>query len=259
MSAGAGQPGRQPDGTLRVIHDGAHDGPTNMARDETLLTLVGEAKSPPTLRTYLWSRPTISLGYFQRYADYRALEPPAGQLPVVRRQTGGGAILHDRELTYALAVPASHPLLADDPSNLYEIARAALMKCLAEHGIETHRSTKTDGSGPARGPFFCFARRHRIDLLLGPGTLAGSAQRRTHQAVLQHGSIMFERRYDQQPGAPLRDAAPMAPEELRGAFADTLARRAGLRAVRGRWTEPELTRTEHLIAKYAGDAWTRRA
>ena len=117
---------------LRIIHDGAHDGPTNMARDEALLALVGEGKSPPTLRTYLWSPPTISLGYFQKYADYERLDPPAGELPVVRRQTGGGAILHDRELTYSITLPASHPLLADGPNTLSEVAHDALRECLGD-------------------------------------------------------------------------------------------------------------------------------
>ena len=61
---------------LRVIHDAACDGPTNMARDEVLLAKVGAGESPPTLRTYLWSPPTISLGYFQKYAEYVELPPP---------------------------------------------------------------------------------------------------------------------------------------------------------------------------------------
>ena len=244
---------------LRIIHDGAHDGPTNMARDEALLALVGEGKSPPTLRTYLWSPPTISLGYFQKYADYEQLDPPAGELPVVRRQTGGGAILHDRELTYSITLPASHPLLTDGPNTLYEVAHDALMECLAARGIETRLNPDTDGSGPRRGPFFCFARRQRLDVLLREGKLAGSAQRRTRKAVLQHGSIMFDVRYRQQPAASIRQAAPVGPDDLRGPFADALARRSSLSTAPGPWTASELTLTGDLISKYAGDDWTQRA
>ncbi len=84
---------------IRVIQDGTLDGPTNMARDEALMTRVGRSESPPTLRLYQWDPPTISLGYFQSYADYESLPAPAGTLSVVRRLTGGGAILHDLELT----------------------------------------------------------------------------------------------------------------------------------------------------------------
>ncbi|MFH0982493.1 MAG: hypothetical protein V2A79_13285 [Planctomycetota bacterium] len=247
------------DSLLRVIHDHAHDGPTNMARDEALLTLVGTGRSVPTLRTYLWSPPTISLGYFQEYADYERLKPPAGALPVVRRQTGGGAILHDRELTYSLTLPLNHPLLAAGPNTLYQIAHDALMTCLSERGIETRFSAATDGSGPAKGPFFCFARRHRFDVLLGGDKVAGSAQRRTGQAVLQHGSIICDVRYAQQPAAHLSPTADVQPEDLRAPFAAALARRAGFCAAPSSWTAAELSLAADLIAKYADPAWTRRA
>ena len=80
---------------FRILQDSPLDGPTNMARDEALLDRVGDGSSPPTLRLYQWDPPTISLGYFQKYADYEALDPPAGELAVVRRPTGGGAILQD--------------------------------------------------------------------------------------------------------------------------------------------------------------------
>ena len=243
---------------LRIIHDGAHDGATNMARDEALLTLVGEGGSAPTLRTYQWSPPIISLGYFQKHADYAKLAPPAGDLPVVRRQTGGGAILHDRELTYSLVFPLDHPLLADGPNVLYETAHDALMECLEQRGVPTQRQDKTDESGPAKGPFFCFARRHRLDILIGDDKLAGSAQRRTRKAVLQHGSIMFERRYTQQPAAAVRNVAALEPDHLRRPFADAFTRRTDLRAVPGQWTEVELALAADLTSKYAGDAWTRR-
>ena len=243
---------------LRVIHDEARDGPTNMARDEALLAAVGAGECVATLRTYRWSPPTISLGYFQKYTDYAALDPPAGDLPVVRRQTGGGAILHDGELTYSIALPLNHNLVASGPNVLYDIAHDVLVECLGARGLLTHRDAETDGSGPARGPFFCFARRHRLDVLVGDQKLAGSAQRRTQTAVLQHGSIMFERRYTQQPAATVCDAVAMQPDDLRRPFAEAFARRTGLEPVPGSWTEAELDLAAELTAKYAGREWTRR-
>ena len=98
-----------------------------MARDEALMLRVGRSESPPTLRLYQWDPPTISLGYFQRYADYESLPPPGGLLPVVRRLTGGGAILHDLELTYSLALPINHPLVCDGPNRLYELTHDAVI------------------------------------------------------------------------------------------------------------------------------------
>lgn len=246
-------------GIIRVLQDSALAGPVNMARDEALLTLVGERASPPTLRLYQWNPPTISLGYFQHYADYEALPPPAGELAVVRRQTGGGAILHDLELTYSLTLPLEHPLLADGPNGLYELAHDAIIACLADLGIESGRCGVTDDSGAAKGPFFCFARRHCYDVLIGQDKLAGSAQRRTKSAVLQHGSIILGNRYAQQPTARSGAAFDESVEALRRALPMRLVEHTGLSFDRGEWRPGELEATEPLVAKYAGDDWTRRS
>jgi len=246
-------------GTIRVIHDPALPGPVNMARDEVLLVQVGEGDSPPTLRLYQWDPPTISLGYFQHYADYESLPPPAGELAVVRRQTGGGAILHDLELTYSLALPLDHPLLAEGPNNLYEVAHDAIIACLAELGIESGRCGFTDDSGAAKGPFFCFARRHCYDVLVGEEKLAGSAQRRTKTAVLQHGSIILGNRYAQQPTAEADVAYYETIEILRRTLPAKLAYRTGMPFDAADWQSGELPAAEPFVAKYAGDEWTRRS
>ena len=229
-----------------------------MARDEALLEGVGAGQSPPTLRFYQWSPPTISLGYFQHYAEYEALPPPAGELDVVRRQTGGGAILHDRELTYSITLPNDHTLLARGPLKLYELAHDALIDVLRTVSVPAARDGETDGSGAARGPFFCFARRHKLDVLIGPDKLAGSAQRRTREAILQHGSIVLERRFEQQPAAALASLATMPAEDLAGRMTEAIRRLTGLECTPGDWLRAELAAAERLRAKYAGDEWTRR-
>lgn len=244
--------------TIRVINDPALAGPVNMARDEALLAQVGESVSPPTLRLYQWDPPTISLGYFQRYADYEALPSPAGELAVVRRQTGGGAILHDLELTYSLALPLAHPLLAKGPNNLYEVAHDAIIACLAGLGIECSRCGVTDDSGAAKGPFFCFARRHCYDVLIGQDKFVGSAQRRTKTAVLQHGSIILGNRYAQQPTAKADVAYDETIEILRGALPAKLTDKTGTSFDPGDWQPTELQAAEPFIDKYTGDTWTRR-
>jgi lipoate-protein ligase A len=243
---------------MRWIVDDALDGPVNMARDEALLDAVGAGESPPTLRVYQWSPPTISLGYFQRYADFEALPPPAGRLPVVRRQTGGGAILHDRELTYSIALPLKHELLRDGTTALYEIAHDALIRCLAEVGMDTYRGCPSDGSTPTRGPFFCFARRHCLDVLAGDDKLAGSAQRITRSAVLQHGSIMLGRRFRQQPTASIRSALAIELGQLIEFWVRALTVTASASFERGEWTPAERARAAALIPKYVGDEWTHR-
>ncbi len=239
--------------TLRVIHDPPQPGAVNMAADEALLHRVGSRESPPTLRFYQWDPPTISLGYFQKYADYEALPPPAGDLDVVRRLTGGGAILHDRELTYSLTLPHSHELLSGGPNRLYESAHDAIIACLAEAGVEAWRGCQAADSGAAKGPFFCFARRHPLDVLIGPDKVAGSAQRRTRTTVLQHGSIILERGYDQQPAAQARVAAV----QLAESFASALGAATGRIEV-AHWTDDEYRSTDDLTSKYHGREWTRR-
>jgi lipoate-protein ligase A len=243
---------------IRVLQDPPLDGARNMARDEALLRLVGALESPPTLRLYQWCPATISLGYFQPFAEYQALRAPAGTLPVVRRLTGGGAILHDLELTYSLTLPAGHPLLLEGPSHPYELAHDAIIRCLGAFDIEAARDGETDDSGPTRGPFFCFARRHKFDVLIDEDKVAGSAQRRTKEAVLQHGSIILGNRYAQQPTAVMAAPFDEAVHRLRGTLVEQLAALTGELFEPGEWLAAELSAAETLIAKYAGDQWTRR-
>jgi lipoate-protein ligase A len=244
---------------IRVLHDPLLTGAVNMARDEALMTRVGTGDSPPTLRLYQWDPPTISLGYFQKYADYEALEPPAGELAVVRRPTGGGAILHDRELTYSLTLPIGHRLLAQGPNHLYELAHEAVMECMKLLGAESRPSGFTDDSGAARGPFFCFARRHAFDVLIGEDKLAGSAQRRTRTAVLQHGSIILENRFAQQPTARVPLPFDEAIARLREDFVRELSNVCREIMQRAAWSEEESVLSEQIAAKYAGAEWTKRA
>ena len=107
-----------------VLPHEAADGPTNMARDEALLDAVAADPAAALLRTYEWSEPTLSLGYFQHSADLEA-DPRWRGAPVVRRATGGGALWHDREVTYAVIVPAHHPL-ARPSSALYAATHDAI-------------------------------------------------------------------------------------------------------------------------------------
>ncbi len=244
--------------SIRVIQDPPLAGPANMARDEALLTRVGMRQSPPTMRLYQWAAPTVSLGYFQHFAHFESLDSPVGGLQVVRRTTGGGAIVHDRELTYSLTLPLDHVLLASGPNALYEIVHDGLIECLKRYGLQAHRDGESDGSGAAKGPFFCFARRHCLDVLVGDHKIAGSSQRRTKNAVLQHGSIILGSRFDQQQTVLVDMDVEHTVERLRNEFPQTLSRLTGQRFDTGEWTSQELSESEALVAKYAGSDWTRR-
>jgi lipoate-protein ligase A len=164
--------------------------------------LESAAAGQATLRFYQWSEPTLSLGYFQPVAD-REQHPASRECPLVRRASGGGAIVHDRELTYSMAVPqtAGHWPAA---GGLYDICHQTLIVTLAELGIPAAlwRATAIcrgeDARASAEEPFLCFQRRSCSDIVLGDAKIVGSAQRRRRGGVLQHGSILL----GQSPFAP---------------------------------------------------------
>ena len=113
----------------RLIIDPPCSGVWNMAVDEALLEWSAETRGC-CWRFYRWDRPTLSLGYFQQYDD-RAGHADSRDCPTVRRLTGGGAIVHDAELTYSLIVPAEHPL-AVNRDRLYEVVHNSLIAAAAE-------------------------------------------------------------------------------------------------------------------------------
>ncbi|MCG3139150.1 MAG: Octanoyltransferase LipM [Phycisphaerae bacterium] len=243
---------------MRLLIDDPRDGATNMARDEALLTRVGERKSPATLRFYQWDPPTISLGYFQKYAEYEELPPPAGELAIVRRTTGGGAILHDREWTYSIILPVDHDLLKPAPTRLYERVHDAIIDTLGLVNIRARRCGISDSSSAHQGPFFCFARRHCLDVLIEGQKLVGSAQRRIRQAVLQHGSIMLANRFDQHPVTSVQDHTALRGESLLEPLLEALQRHLSSTLEPDQWRDEELRLTEQLIAKYTDDTWLKR-
>lgn len=163
-------------------------GPRNMAIDEVLLEAVA-AGAAATFRVYRWSEATISLGYFQRETPEI---DPGGRfygLPAVRRLSGGGAILHHREVTYSCCIPATHPLAAE-PTVLYEEIHRRVQETLTGFGAAVQPRGEHEGSDK---PFLCFARGDRRDLVRDGFKVVGSAQRRRRGAILQHGSILLRR------------------------------------------------------------------
>jgi len=189
----------------RLLLDPPASGAWNMAVDDMLLEWSAE-RGGCCWRFYGWQQATLSLGYFQQYAQ-RQQHPSSRDCPAVRRLTGGGAIVHDAELTYSLVVPSGHRLAARQ-SLLYETVHASLIEALADMGIPAALCRQPASLPAAAEPFLCFQRRTLGDVLLSETTIAGSAQRRRRGAVLQHGSVLLR-------GSP---AAPelAAVEELTG-------------------------------------------
>ena len=161
----------------RVLPHESGDGPWNMALDEALLDSVAADPSRAVLRTYSWSIPTLSLGYFQSTAEMEA-DPRWRSVPIVRRPTGGGALWHDREVTYAVVVPSTHP--AARPSRtLYRAVHQAIGARLRSMGVEAARRGEVKiREVPGPRPFLCFTDRDPEDIVYWYGTkLVGSAER----------------------------------------------------------------------------------
>ena len=171
-------------------HESA-DGPGNMALDEALLDAVADDPRAAMLRTYQWSAPTLSLGYFQAVSGAES-DPRWRGVPLVRRPTGGGAILHHHEVTYALVVPREHPL-ARRGAALYQAVHAALAELLRAHGVAARPRGGFPESGSRIHPFLCFTDQDPEDIMADGVKIVGSAQRRSSGAVLQHGSLLLKR------------------------------------------------------------------
>ncbi len=202
-----------------------HSGAWNMAVDEALLEAAVEGAGT-VLRWYQWESATLSLGYFQDAAEYRA-SPSWSRLPAVRRLSGGGAILHHHELTYACALPASHPL-TNDPYQIYLTLHNAVVNVLQPLGFDVRLRASRFGKDGQAEAFLCFGRGDEMDVVLGEYKVLGSAQRRRRGAVLQHGSLVL-RQSEFAPQFPgLFDLAPEVPDsQLLPALANATAKALG--------------------------------
>jgi len=160
----------------------------NMAVDEVLLA-GATTGATPVLRLYAWNGPWLSLGYGQPFSAARGAACRDTGVEVLRRVTGGRAVLHGADLTYGIAAPAAALPAGLDSS--YRLLSDAILLALRELGIEAERAATAAAIAPGAG-FDCFAAPATDEICVGGRKLAGSAQRRAAGAVLQHGSIRVE-------------------------------------------------------------------
>ena len=166
---------------LLVLDDHARaSAALNMAIDEALL----EQATQPLLRFYGWSRPSLSFGYFGKFADVAAAME---QRDVVRRWTGGGSVLHGEDLTYSLITPATDPASVHGPGTIYAALHAAIRDALQTEGREAALAAQ---AAPKISDA-CFANPVRDDVMLLGQKIAGAAQRRTRGGFLHQGSIQL--------------------------------------------------------------------
>lgn len=206
----------------RVIFDADSTGSWNMAVDQALL-MSAENENRATLRFYGWSEPTLSLGYFQKHEDRKKHLESAG-CSMVRRRSGGGAIMHDQELTYSLALPSTNRWSKQN-GQLYDLIHEQIIGVLARNGLVAHlfrdlqQTLEPVDAAIASQPlnkdlsedlsndrqeawplpfvssdaFLCFQRRTSGDIVMDGFKVVGSAQRRLKHSLLQHGSVLLGR------------------------------------------------------------------
>jgi lipoate-protein ligase A len=240
--------------TCRLLPFTATDGATNMATDEVLLESA--AAGLATLRFYAWEPPTLSLGYFQP-AQVRLAEPRWAQLPWVRRPSGGDTLVHDREVTYALALPPGSLWQGKQPwpLRMHQVIAAAL----ATFGVVAELYGPLRPT-PFNGPL-CFHHYTPGDLLVAGAKVVGSAQRKHRGAFLQHGGLLCRSSTftPTLPGIAELTGVDLTPAQLCAAITDCLHAATGWQLVQGQLTLAEVETVARLVRdKYATDRWNHK-
>lgn len=266
----------------RLLITPAARGAWNMAVDEAILEAAGRGDVPPTLRLYAWEPPCLSLGYAQPFSDVDLGRLQVRGWDVVRRPTGGRAILHTDELTYSVTAPMDEPIVAGSLLESYNRIAAALIHAARSVGLSVEVKEAVPGvQSHAAGPV-CFEVPSAYEITVGGKKLIGSAQARRREGVLQHGSLPLTGdlgRITQALSFPDEAARQRAAERLlaRAATVETALGRTvtwdtaaqafvrafetvlGLRLEAGELSPAERQRADELVReKYAHVSWTQR-
>jgi len=258
----------------RLLTMGASSGPVNMGIDEALATLC---RDRATLRFYAWETPTLSLGYAQRCDGINLTACRASMVTLIRRPTGGRAVLHRQDLTYSLILPLRPPWATCSIAESYRLINRCLRRGLEMLGVKASiwpRSTVAHG---ALTPF-CFPTIARDEIVVDGKKVIGSAQRRFPAGLLQQGSILL----DFDPGGilalvcdreraaaaralvtvgSLREALGRLPHrlEVEAAIRDGLAAEMEIEFTHGGLEPEEFELSRYLAAtRYGSQRWTSR-
>ncbi len=223
-----------------------------MAADEVLLE--GAVGGTTSLRFYTWNPPTLSLGYFQPHAE-RLSNPKLASLSWVRRASGGAALVHDAEVTYALALPAGARWQRHGESWICRMHRI-IGEALKALGIPT-RDDLCHAEKKA-GPVLCFLHHTAGDLILDGHKIGGSAQRKQRGAVMQHGGILLSQSQftPNLPGIQELAGAAISAETLAREIQRQFAMNTSWEVVPTEWSVMEQARIRELAeSKYRDNAW----
>ncbi len=252
-----------------------------MAVDEAVFRGTIRKTSPPTLRFYGWRTPAVSIGRFQdarQEIDFEACRQLG--IDLIRRPTGGKAVLHEQELTYAVIAGDDLPLFPPDILETYRIISGCIARGLAECGIRAEMEAEGRAAGEEPLDRSCFSFPSRYELLVAGRKICGAAQTRSHGVFLQHGALLMAfdpgrtcavilpRREQERQVERLRNSVTSVREQATVPSVDeeTLCRaiRNGFMQVLGiEFSEGELTpeeealKTELMTKKYGSASWNR--
>lgn len=270
-----------PKASWRLIVHGPARGTWNMAVDEAIARAAAEGRVPPTLRFYMWEPPCISLGRHQPLQEIDLERARRAGIDVVRRPTGGRAILHTDELTYSVAGPTDEPRLQGAVLDCYLRLSEALTWGLERLGLRVYKADATARAGTDVSAA-CFEVPSAYEILtLGGHKIVGSAQVRKRDWMLQHGAIPLwgdvarlvdylaldgEHRQRLRAALTARATSVSAAlgrqvtfEEVAHALAEGFATVLHLELVPGELTDEERVLAEELEREtYANPEWTAR-
>lgn len=243
-----------------------------MAIDEAIYRCAGPDR-PPTLRFYTWTNPTLSLGCFQDYK--KVVSEPFivhNKMDVVRRITGGRSVLHHKEVTYAVVAPLAGDFQGDSLQQSYQRIAQALNLAIERLGID--QSTLSWESGTKRSSLpQCFVTVSRYEISQNTRKIIGSAQKRSRDRFLQHGSILLNWDAALQQGCVKRPdpdiearIAPLEPclhrelgfEEVANRFAEAFESTFQVEMKRAELSSEEMEVASALEEVYRSAGWTQR-
>jgi lipoate-protein ligase A len=176
-------------GKWRLIVDNAAGAAQNMAKDEALLRGLQLGQGLPTLRLYEWREPALSIGRHQSVEGLRGADREE-PLPMVRRITGGRAVLHHMELTYSVVCDERHELFSYGIQGAYRSISRCIVAALKDVGVKAEIATIGSERALLKKQS-CFHAPARFEVIAGGRKIVGSSQRRFRGALLQHGSVLF--------------------------------------------------------------------
>ncbi len=239
--------------TWRLITTWGASPSFNMGLDEALLE---SSDAPPTLRMYSWLPDTLSLGYFQRWKDVPGIDRAGA---VVRRITGGGAIHHQRELTFSITAPLEHPTYRGSVGESYGLVHGAIAAALAEYGITALLRGDRGLESDREDTGMCFHHSTELDLVWDDRKGVGSAQRRKGGRVLHHGSIKLGTTELEGDIARVdRSGAELEPEEFASTLRASIERTLQVTLVPAAPNAHERARAHELGTRYLDPEFTRR-